>query len=604
MSPVQRFAPPIDLHTHSNISDGTESPKDLVRSAKQAGLGTFALTDHDSSQGLGTAQPVVWRAAALIGVPALVGTLLLGAVVPTLSLNGWGFGSGSGSDGPLELTDPTLDLRRNLKQPDDRTVVEYQTNRPGGTYLRMATLPIFNSHGWQLAGTSLKQGEQLGDIPGVDTEPSTVRTTHLKIGDFSSPYLPLPYAPRKFDAKGDWGYAPQSLVVMATGRNHQQATRYLDYSVQSVDIQPDGDELAGAPAGNPADEARTATVPADLPNSLVKLTEKVTKGADTPALKAAQIQHYLRSPVFTYSTDPQPGSGYQALENFLLHDRRGYCEQFASSMAMMARISGIPSRVAVGFLPGKKKGDTWQVSIREMHSWPELYFAGEGWVRYEPTPAVQTGVPPAWTVPSSNSAGDNPQTEPSISASAQSNQPSPTASATPTVPVTPATADTGLPFAQTLLGSGVGVLVLLVLALPGAVRLRRRQSRLAPAGAPSTRGESAWAEIRDTTLDLGLRWPTGSPQTIGRAVSDRLLPETSLLMTEVALLVERSRYARAFADEAAVEDVGRNAMKIRTGLLEPESWLSKTRAAVLPRSLWQSAVTRRRRARLNQEFPR
>lgn len=559
---------------------------------------------HDTDQGLGTAQPVVWRAATLIGVPALAGALLFGAVIPTLSLNGWGFGSGSNVHGPLELTDPTIDMRRNLKQPEDRTVVEYQTDRPGGTYLRMASLPIFNSHGWQLAGANLEQGPQLGDIPGVDNEPSLVRTTHIKIDNFSSQYLPLPYAPRKFEARGKWGYVPQSLVVMATGRDHKQATRYLDYTVQSVDIEPDGKELADAPAGNPADAARTAIVPADLPDSLTKLTEKVTKGADTPALKAARIQHYLRSPVFTYSTEPLPGSGYQALENFLLHDRRGYCEQFAASMAMMARVSGIPSRVAVGFLPGKKKGDTWQVSIRQMHSWPELYFAGAGWVRFEPTPAVQTGAPPAWTVPRSDSDARDPQTEPSISASTKTQKPSPTARATPTGPVTSTAGDTGFPLAQTLLGSGIGLLALLALALPGTVRLRRRRSRLAPEGVPATRVESAWAEIRDTTIDLGLRWPQGSPRTIGREVSDRLLAETALLMAEVAVLVERSRYSRAFADEAAVADVGRRAEKIRHGLLEPEPWSRRVRAALLPRSLWQAAIFRLRRAPAADELIR
>lgn len=51
MSLVQRFASPIDLHTHSRVSDGTESPHDLVRAAKEAGLGTVALTDHDSVEG-------------------------------------------------------------------------------------------------------------------------------------------------------------------------------------------------------------------------------------------------------------------------------------------------------------------------------------------------------------------------------------------------------------------------------------------------------------------------------------------------------------------------------------------------------------------------
>ncbi len=51
MSVVQRFAVPIDLHTHSSISDGTQTPEELVRAARQAGLGTVALTDHDSSKG-------------------------------------------------------------------------------------------------------------------------------------------------------------------------------------------------------------------------------------------------------------------------------------------------------------------------------------------------------------------------------------------------------------------------------------------------------------------------------------------------------------------------------------------------------------------------
>ena len=60
-------------------------------------------------------------------------------------------------------------------------------------------------------------------------------------------------------------------------------------------------------------------------------------------------------------------------------------------MAMMARVVGIPSRVAVGFLPGERVGNIWEVSIRDMHAWPELFFAGYGWVRFEPTPASVTG---------------------------------------------------------------------------------------------------------------------------------------------------------------------------------------------------------------------
>jgi transglutaminase-like putative cysteine protease len=69
-------------------------------------------------------------------------------------------------------------------------------------------------------------------------------------------------------------------------------------------------------------------------------------------------------------------------------------------MTMMARTLGIPARVGVGFLPGDNNGDgTYVVTGRKSHAWPELYFAGQGWVRFEPTPAVQSGLPPLWSDP-------------------------------------------------------------------------------------------------------------------------------------------------------------------------------------------------------------
>jgi hypothetical protein len=58
----------------------------------------------------------------------------------------------------LQLTDPTLDLRRNLTQPDDRVVLEYQTEAPGGVYLRMASLPQLSSAGWRNVEIRLNSG--------------------------------------------------------------------------------------------------------------------------------------------------------------------------------------------------------------------------------------------------------------------------------------------------------------------------------------------------------------------------------------------------------------------------------------------------------------
>src|SRR5690606_28719934 len=77
--------------------------------------------------------------------------------------------------------------------------------------------------------------------------------------------------------------------------------------------------------------------------------------------------------------------------------RTGYCEQFSASMALMARSLGIPARVAVGFLSPERAGNDWVFSAHDLHAWPELYFEGAGWVRFEPTPGSRSGGAPDYT---------------------------------------------------------------------------------------------------------------------------------------------------------------------------------------------------------------
>lgn len=541
----------------------------------------------DTAQGQGTATPVVWRAAGLIGVPALLLTVVLGLIVPTFALSGIGFGSGPGGNGPLQLSDPALDLRRNLNQPQDKVVIEYTTDKPGGLYLRLASLPQFNSAGWGNIAMKLTPGEQLPQIPGVGLEPTERRRSTVRVLDFRSEYLPLPYAPRSFDATGNWAYDSQSLVVLSMARRDRaNSIRNLSYTVESSDITPDATDLVDATAGIPGDASITAAVPRDLPESLRNTTRKVTAGADTPGLRAAKIQEYLRSDEFTYSTETLPGSGYQALENFLLTDHTGYCEQFATAMAMMARLVDIPSRVAVGFLPGVRRGDHWEVSIRDMHAWPELYFAGLGWVRFEPTPASVTGAAPGWTVPKEGAPNGAPtqsaSAQPSSSASAPSTRPD----SDPGAPTTGTEADTGFTWGRTLLGSGIGLVALTVLAAPATIRRRRRSGRLSNDGSTDERVEAAWEEIRDTVLDYGGSWPEGTPKTIGGEIGHRLPDGGSDTMTRVATMVERSRYARSFGDADVDQSLPGMTQDIRRGIAEPQSRWRRVRAVVAPKSLF------------------
>lgn len=545
--------------------------------------------------------PVLWGSAAIVMIPAVALSLVAWLAIPTGSLQFVPGGRGDGGTGPLQLSDPTLDLRRNLNRPDDVPVLTYTTtpatdaeNPDEGLYLRIASLPHLDANGWQNSSIDVLPG-QPGRIPGVSVESAQRRHTEIQIGNFDSEYLPLPYFPRQMSVPGEWGYDPLSLIYISTGGDRGRATRNLAYSVDSVDLDPDGARLSVARGGSPDDVDVTGTVPEDLPDEIVDLALEITQDAPTDALKAAALQSYLRGGTFEYSTEPAPGSGYDALTNFLFEDQRGYCEQFAASMSVMARVIGIPSRVAIGFLPGEELSDgEWEVTTHDLHAWPELYFEGIGWTRWEPTPGNGT-VPPAWTLEREGDAGET---------SAPPSSGEPTDEAVPTVDPTALPSDPNadpsedpldtdeLPVARWGIAQTIGAVVALVvvvaiLLIPGAVRSVRRRRRLSPDHEPGEAVEAAWAEVRDSVIDARGSWPSGSPRVIGNQLGTGLLATAAPEVAELAVLVERARYARVPA-EAEHADLVALVSDIRGTLAEPASRGQRIRMALLPRSLWRS----------------
>src|SRR5690625_4262414 len=101
--------------------------------------------------------------------------------------------------------------------------------------------------------------------------------------------------------------------------------------------------------------------------------------------------------LFIYTTSiPSPDTD-DAVWDFL-DDGHGYCVQFATAMVVMARIAGIPARMAVGFLPGTPSEEAGEaggvIRSHDAHTWPQLYLGDAGWARFEPTPAARTGAVP------------------------------------------------------------------------------------------------------------------------------------------------------------------------------------------------------------------
>jgi transglutaminase-like putative cysteine protease len=99
---------------------------------------------------------------------------------------------------------------------------------------------------------------------------------------------------------------------------------------------------------------------------------------------------YFRQQPFVYTLSPGPIAGEDPIDYFLFESRRGFCEHYAGSFAMIMRVAGIPSRVVVGYLGGERnpRADHWVIRQSDAHAWVEVYIPSLGWWRVDPTAAV------------------------------------------------------------------------------------------------------------------------------------------------------------------------------------------------------------------------
>ncbi|HEX2663827.1 MAG TPA: DUF3488 and transglutaminase-like domain-containing protein [Candidatus Acidoferrum sp.] len=156
----------------------------------------------------------------------------------------------------------------------------------------------------------------------------------------------------------------------------------------------DAARLRAAGTGYPGGITATyLQLPARLDRRIPELAREVTKNSATPFDKAQRIESYLRGG-YAYTLKLTGKPGQDPLAHFLFEARAGHCEYFASAMAIMLRTLGIPSREVNGFLPGEYNdlaGD-YIVRASDAHSWVEVYFPGEGWHVFDPTPSsIESG---------------------------------------------------------------------------------------------------------------------------------------------------------------------------------------------------------------------
>ena len=131
---------------------------------------------------------------------------------------------------------------------------------------------------------------------------------------------------------------------------------------------------------------------------VITLARQITASADNNYDKAAAVELYLRKS-FGYTLQLPRTVPRDPVANFLFERKQGHCEYFASSMAIMLRMLGIPSRVVNGFRTGEFNDLTSQYLVRasNAHSWVEAYFPGYGWISFDPTPAAPAQMRTGWS---------------------------------------------------------------------------------------------------------------------------------------------------------------------------------------------------------------
>jgi len=324
--------------------------------------------------------PAAGRNARRVGLTALTVAALAPLFMP-------GFGtkpvfdlSSINSDGRIRVS-PLVSMGAVLSQAQQDggniEVFKVQTDHP--SYWRMVTLDSFDGNTWQPSpddGVIVPSNTQ---IPGVLAPGTQSTQTFTVSNDLEYAWLAMPPDPVTFqiDHEVTWHDASSSLEV------DQFPDAGESYTVTSLVPSPTAADLRVVGVSDEGEqELALPTIP-----PVVEATARAwTKGLDTEYDQVTAIWHHLAHGDFSYSLDVPYRDDAQSLADFLT-SKKGFCQQFASLMAVMLRSLHIPARVAFGYSQGKGLGNgLYSVQLRNLHSWVEVPFQGYGWLGFDPTP--------------------------------------------------------------------------------------------------------------------------------------------------------------------------------------------------------------------------
>jgi hypothetical protein len=311
------------------------------------------------------------------------------------------FGGLSGADSRIEGTSFGASFRvRGKWNGGDGPVMTVAAKR--GYYMRTITYDVYTGRGWTSSkgpGRRVEAGARI--FPGYTPERPlseaafTVETVQVEVQQgtgrnvFTPGYPTTAFLPLIVNEPGGQPLlgALLSGVNLDVGKGYQ-ITADVSTATEAM--------LAGAGTNYPPEVVATYLGTKGVTPRTGELAHQIVTDAKAtdPYHQAKALADYLRSnPRFTYTTVASlPSDPDRDLVDFFLFDpngQRGYCEYFATTMAVMARTLGLPARVAVGYAPGEQiKPGIFQVRERNRHLWAEVFFPGYGWQIFEATKSI------------------------------------------------------------------------------------------------------------------------------------------------------------------------------------------------------------------------
>jgi transglutaminase-like putative cysteine protease len=360
------------------------------------------------------------------------------------------------------------------------------TRAKGTTRLRLAVLPDYDGVTWRVGATYRNAGRVLPRPPALADTPTVEIKQDITVDDLTGRLLPVVPTPSSVEGARVAYDAATGTLIRPEG-----LTPGLHYTVTSEHQEPDPNLLPAADTPSGDAVARYLTVGAGVPEEIQRLADQLANGNGAAYDRAIAIEDFLAEHYRKVSDAPS-GHAYPNLQFFLFGPRGqggqvGTSEQFAASFALLARLTGLPSRVVVGFdVPAR--GGT--VTGGDALAWPEVLFDDLGWVAFDPLPKSKD------PRPVEEDFTPKPPTPPPSTSEAP--PPSDSASASAPAAVLAAAPAAGLP-TVVVAGGASGSALLVLVALAGSVVVLRRglRRRRLAVGGPDERITGAWLEFTD-----------------------------------------------------------------------------------------------------------